>query len=344
MARNPFQPAEKVEKKLKVMVYGESGVGKTHFALTFPGRVAVIDLEGGTELYGGREDIPSFDVLRTKTYEDVMSALDFIDRDRGKTYQTVVVDPITVLWQVEIDAASKVRSLSTSDGGINSRGWGVIKNRINALYARLTNLPVHVVVTSRLKDEYETKGGDLVKVGVKPDAEKSTPYLFDITLHMTRSAAGLRRSLVEKDRSGTLPDYIDDASYADLETVASKYVGGTPVERQSDGDAAEQTARQMEAQEREATMNAHNGNGQKRGGHWIDNPVVQTKLELFARQQLKLGLDDVAAALSVEQSDNLIGTVRAFEGTMDEAKERLELYADALTNVPPTPASEPSDA
>ena len=42
---NPFRPAEQVAPKVKALVYGPSGVGKTFLALTAPGRIAVIDTE-----------------------------------------------------------------------------------------------------------------------------------------------------------------------------------------------------------------------------------------------------------------------------------------------------------
>lgn len=245
---NPFKNAEEVQKKLKVLVYGASGSGKTMFALGFPGRVAVIDTEGGTELYGGRSDVQPFDVLRSKTFKEIMAALAFIEADNGKTYQTVVLDPITVVWQILIEAAGEYtntkgnRPLVTGDGGINNRGWGVIKQRVNALYARLTNLPVHVVVTSRLKDQYDKRGDDLIKIGVAPDAEKNAPYLFDVVIRLEANEAGHRRAIIEKDRSNTLKPTINNITYADLAPIADKYTTGTRVTRRSDSGAAAEQA------------------------------------------------------------------------------------------------------
>lgn len=41
---NPFQSAELTARKLKILLYGNWGTGKTFAALTFP-RVALIDAE-----------------------------------------------------------------------------------------------------------------------------------------------------------------------------------------------------------------------------------------------------------------------------------------------------------
>lgn len=273
---NPFSPAALVQKKLKVLAYGQSGTGKTRLALTFPGPIAVIDTEGGTELYGGREGIQPFDVIRTKSYEEVMAALDFIEADGGKTYQTVVIDPITVLWQVLIESASRVRSLTTADGALSNRGWGLVKNRVNALYVRLVNLPVHVVVTSRLKDEYAKKDGELIKVGVKPDAEKSTDYLFDVVLRLDRRQ-GRRWAVVEKVRGHDLPQTIDNIAYTHLAPLAQAQEAGQKVERVADGDVIESEAQTI-VQEEQAAQQAQQEKSAGENGSQEDLPLPDSHM------------------------------------------------------------------
>ena len=46
-----FQKANKVPRRLKMYIYGESGTGKTVTSLHFPS-VACIDTEKGTDFYG----------------------------------------------------------------------------------------------------------------------------------------------------------------------------------------------------------------------------------------------------------------------------------------------------
>jgi hypothetical protein len=67
------------------------------------------------------------------------------------------------------------------------------------------NLPMHVIVTAREADLTEertnTRGKtERVKIGSKPDAEKSTAYHFDTVLRLVPSAKG-REAIVEKDRT-----------------------------------------------------------------------------------------------------------------------------------------------
>ena len=56
----PFQRASALSRRIKLLLWGDAGSGKTTLALQFP-RPAMIDLEGGADLYGGKFD---FDVFR----------------------------------------------------------------------------------------------------------------------------------------------------------------------------------------------------------------------------------------------------------------------------------------
>jgi hypothetical protein len=243
MTPNPFAPAVRVKKPLKVLAYGGPGTGKTWFALTFPA-VAVLDTEGGTELYGGRDDIFPFHVVRAKDYQGVMATLDWIAEDNGHTYDTLVVDPVTVLYQVLQEAAE--RRSAAGDGAIDGRGWGEIRRMLNALYVRLLNLPLHVVIVARQKDLYDRDGSDLLRVGVGPDSDRQAPYLFDVVLRFEHTN-GQRCAVVEKDRSGTLPGMIENISFADLRPIAEAHTEGVIVYHATDADAATSWAEAMDA-------------------------------------------------------------------------------------------------
>lgn len=206
---NPFRPAVAVEPKVKLLLFGMPGVGKTYFGLASPGKVAVIDTEGGTAFYAARKGLSEFDVLTTKSYRDVVQALDFLAQP-GSGYETVLVDPVTILYDQLQEAALKGRERKVAAKGGNPDeadlemlDWGRIKRHYKAVMRRLTNLPIHVVVTAREKDVTEKRGSDMVKVGVRPDAEKGTAYEFDVVLRMI-AKGGQRIAIVEKDRTGTL--------------------------------------------------------------------------------------------------------------------------------------------
>jgi hypothetical protein len=203
-----FQPASAVERRLKVLAYGPPGTGKTIFGLSFreAGRVAVIDTEGGTVLYGGKYP---FDVIRTKDFARIMAAIEEMKRDGGKTFQTLMIDPITALWEILQQAGQQLAesraTRANAPGGVadvvlSQRDWGIIKRQYARLMTELVNLPMNVVITAWQKDLTDKDGN---KIGVAPDGEKRTGYSPDIILRFTGGKD--YTAVVEKDRSGLYP-------------------------------------------------------------------------------------------------------------------------------------------
>lgn len=64
--------------------------------------------------------------------------------------------------------------------------------------------------------------------------------------------------------------------------------------------------------------------------HWINDPKVRARFWAYAKKDLKLAEAQVHEALGVE-------SVAEFDGTMREAKDRLDVYADELTSRKPKP-------
>lgn len=232
---NPFVPATPVAKKLKVLLYGPSGSGKTLAALSFP-KVAYISAEGGADLYAGREGIQPFHWFATKTITGLEQALDFIEADHGETFETLVIDPITVFYDVLKDATEKGARIDQ----LGFREWAQINRRMKAAYNRLTNLQVHVVVIARESTDYEGQGNNLKRVGVKPDADKSLAYVFDFIIHMDDKHAGI----IEKSRGLVLGDNgkLPKVDWSALEPASDSFATGTTQEQQSEGEAAEEEA------------------------------------------------------------------------------------------------------
>lgn len=201
MAKNPFTPARQERILMKLLLFGDSGVGKTYLALTIPygGKVALLDSERGSNYLAKNPAIPAFDVLKTVDYRDFTNALNFLSFDKHE-YAAVVIDPISVLWNVIVAAGSDLDKVTTM------RQWQIIKRKMDGIYRQIANLPIHVTVIARAKDEYANEE----KVGVKADAEKTLAYLFDVVLQLGITKAGVRQAEVIKDRTDTFKKrYVD---------------------------------------------------------------------------------------------------------------------------------------
>jgi hypothetical protein len=215
----PFASAVAANRRLKLLLWGDSGAGKTTLALHFPGCV-VIDLEGGTELYGGT--FP-FDVLKATTADEVMAAVDWL-LTHPHEYRTLVIDPITVYWDA-LQAKWGRIFLQRNKGGkghhgefyeLQPRDWTTLKAEFKELVRKLIALDMNVIVTARQKAQYADSGFMRV-IGETFDGEKSLPYLFDTILHLARDADGRFMAENMKDRSNRLPNGKFVVSYELLE-------------------------------------------------------------------------------------------------------------------------------
>ncbi len=223
-AQSPFQKARSLDRRLKLFLWGDSGVGKTTLALQFP-KPVVIDLEGGTDLYGESFD---FDVLRASTADEVMGAVEWL-LTHPHSYRTLVIDPITVYW----DALQKkwsdifLRRNKGSKGykfefyDLQPRDWMTVKAEFKDLIRKLIALDMNVIVTARQKVQY-ADGAFMKAIGETFDGEKSLPYLFDTIVRLYRDDKGRFLGECLKDRSNRLPPGEFECSFARLEEVFGK--------------------------------------------------------------------------------------------------------------------------
>ncbi|MGG0757298.1 AAA family ATPase [Brevibacillus laterosporus] len=247
---NDFKSAEKVKKRLKIAVYGPSGVGKTWFALHFP-KVAVIDMEGGTDHYGGKLD---FHVVRTKSVKEVIKYVEAFALEKHE-FETLVIDPITLVWSQLQAGRQDVKERKASQRN-NNKGkdwnevtdietftqadWNAVKKIYNKLMTTLINLDMHVILIGRQNDLTETRpNGDIIKLGVKIDSEKNTVYAMD-TVFRLDIVNDKRIAFIEKDRTMTyqIGNKVQDISFDSFAEVVQAKSSGLTVQVDDEESAA----------------------------------------------------------------------------------------------------------
>lgn len=221
---SPFTKAEAVKKRLKLFLWGDSGVGKTTLSLQFPNPV-VIDLESGTDLYG--EDF-AFDVLRATTADEVMEAVEWLHTN-AHDYRTLIIDPITIYWEALQQKWSDI-FLKRNKGSkgykyefydLQPRDWMTLKAEFKTLVRKLLALDMNVIVTAREKTKYK-EGSFMVAIGETFDGEKGLPYMFDTIVRMYVDEKGRHMGLSIKDRSNKLPTEEFECTYAAVEKLFGK--------------------------------------------------------------------------------------------------------------------------
>jgi len=213
---SPFQKAKTLGKRLKLFLWGDSGTGKTTLALQFP-RPAVIDLEGGADLYG---DNFGFDVLRASTADEVMEAVQWL-LTHAHPYRTLVIDPITIYWDslqkkwsdifLRRNKGTKGHKFEYYD--LQPRDWMTVKAELKDFIRKLIALDMNVIVTARQKVQYGDSGF-MQAIGETFDGEKSLPYLFDTIVRLYRDEKGRFMGQCLKDRANKLPSDAFECSYA----------------------------------------------------------------------------------------------------------------------------------
>lgn len=235
-----FQKPDKVRPRVKALVFGASGVGKTYLALSAPEKIAMIDTEAGSSFYADR-GLSQYAVMHTKTFKEVRDAVRSLAANKGE-FETLVIDPITTIWETLQDAAALARQKkrgSADEVDLELLDWSKIKRLYKSLLTDIVNLPMNVIVTAREKDEVEKRGSELVKVGFKPDAEKGTVYAFDSVIRLVATPEG-RNAIILKDRTGSTAKVIENPTFATLFPFMGKPVDG--VERKAiDEQAAAET-------------------------------------------------------------------------------------------------------
>lgn len=225
-----FQKVEEVLSHVggKVLVFGKQGTGKSTFVGTFP-NINLVDTEDGQTYYLGKnKNIKG--VMRTVSEKEVQETLDELnDEDMLKTFDTIVIDSGTKLYENMQSAAYEVAEnrarkqrnkgldVDLEDVNISQRDWGHIKRwnqQLATSYILFSEMGKWCVVTAHQKDEMRdaTKaekkalGVDKIKIGEIPDLAKKAEHDFDIVIQTfteeNDDGKTVYKAKILKDRTG----------------------------------------------------------------------------------------------------------------------------------------------
>lgn len=193
MALRGSKPAAKAER-LKLMMYGPAGVGKTTAACQMP-RPYVIDTEGGTDHYGHLIEASGGAVFQTNDLDEVETEIRALMVE-DHPYRTVVIDPFTSLYETQLEKGE--REVGSEFG----RHYGYANKSCKRMFSLLTAIDMNVVVTCHAKNEY---GDGMKVVGRTFDGWKKLDYAFDLVIELDRKGAK-RLASVRKTRLQGFPD------------------------------------------------------------------------------------------------------------------------------------------
>ncbi len=183
---------EKVEKRLKMLIYGPAGVGKTTACLQFP-NAYIIDTEKGTSLYSDSINKSKSVVLQTLNPDEIKEELHALLTEKHG-YKTLIIDPITQVYNSTQEKWTRVfekYSKSEKEDEVQDFGmryWGKVKGDFKGMQRLFLALDMNVIVTSHQKDVY---GGSFSKIGVTYASMRGDDYLFDFVFQVERKGNDL---------------------------------------------------------------------------------------------------------------------------------------------------------
>ena len=196
MALRGKKPEDRPQR-LKLLLYGPAGVGKTTASIQMP-KPYVIDTERGSVHYGATIDKSGGAVFESVSITDIIAEVRSLMSEKHD-YLTLVIDPMTTLFNEALDQGEK------AVGSEFGRHYGYANKLFKRLCNLLTTIDMNVVVTSHEKKEY---GDDMKVVGTTFDGYKKLDYIFDLAICLERDRkSGDRYGVVTKTRLAEFPDH-----------------------------------------------------------------------------------------------------------------------------------------
>ncbi len=194
------KPETVVPSKPKFLISGESGVGKTFFALDFP-RPYLIDTESGATreqyqaklkkaggvYFGKDEGAQDFNTVIEEIKTLATTSHDF---------KTLIIDSFSYLYLLE---AAEAELKAGSDFGRDKKE---ANKPTRQMIRWLDKLDMNVILICHSKIKWERKGKDIISSGTTFDGYEKLEYILDLWIEIPR---GGKTFLVKKSRIESLP-------------------------------------------------------------------------------------------------------------------------------------------
>lgn len=203
-----LQKAQKQKAKLKLGVSGCAGSGKTYSALLLAkglcgdwGKIAVIDTENmSADLYSHLGDYQVLHLESPFTPERYINAIQTCE---NAGVEVIIIDSTTHEW----DGTGGCLEISNSMPGNSYVNWGKITPRHNAFIQAILQSDVHVICTTRRKQDYAMEPNNKgkmapVKLGLKEVQRDGFEY--ELTLAFEVDISHFAKA--SKDRTGLFMD------------------------------------------------------------------------------------------------------------------------------------------
>ena len=186
MALKAKAPESVVATKPKFMISGESGVGKTFFALDFP-KPYLIDSEGGATRqqyqdklkksggsYFGKEE-------GSQDFKAVINEVKELTTTKHE-YKTLIIDSFTYLYMLE---AAEAESKGGSDFGRDKKMANIPTRQLISV---LEKCDMNIILICHSKIKWERRGKDIIDAGTTFDGYDKLEYILDLWINILKGS------------------------------------------------------------------------------------------------------------------------------------------------------------
>jgi hypothetical protein len=195
---------------LNLMVYGDSGVGKTLLAGTAAfvpelSPVLFVDVEGGTLTLNQFDSTVDIDVIRVDKWVNLQKVYD--DLYNGKhPYKTVVIDSLTEMQKLAMNdllgAGSKIDPASSMP---EYKDWNINTEQMRRLVRAFRDLPINTFFSCLAMDQQDPRRESVFikKPALTKKLANEIPAFFDIVFYMyvKEMREGPNKRLMQTDKS-----------------------------------------------------------------------------------------------------------------------------------------------
>lgn len=235
-------PVQERSQFLNILVYGDSGTGKTTLAgsadeVPEMRPCLVVDVEGGTESL--RHSYPGVETVRVKSWKDVQNVYNVLHEGQHD-YQTIILDSLTEIqkfnmYQIMTDLGQLRPDLDPDVPGM--REWGKNLEQIRKFVRGFRDLEMHTIFTALSKSDKNARTGlETTKPSLSGKMADEVAAFLDVVAYYYVKQVGdgesaeYKRILltqktdqyVAKDRSGRLPMIIESPTMSRLYELMNK--------------------------------------------------------------------------------------------------------------------------
>lgn len=177
-------PIDVKPTKPKFMISGESGVGKTFFALDFP-KPYLIDSEGGATREQYQEKLKKSGGAYFGKEEGSQDFKAVIDEVKALTttkheYKTLIIDSFTYLYMLE---ASEAEAKGGSDFGRDKKMANIPTRQLISV---LEKCDLNIILICHSKTKWERRGKDIIDAGSTFDGYDKLEYILDLWIELLK--------------------------------------------------------------------------------------------------------------------------------------------------------------